>query len=98
MGICPDQFLQGRMAGWLRTRVQNQRMTSPTRPPIVLHVDGLSFHYPQQPGLFVHWSARISAGLTLVRGGYGSGKTTLLRLLAGDLPVSAGHLRVHGVD
>lgn len=73
-------------------------MRSPPHPTTVLQADGLCFHYPQQPGLLAHWSARISAGLTLVRGGHGSGKTTLLRLLAGDLPASAGRLQIHGVD
>lgn len=86
------------MAGRLRTRVQNQRMSSPTVPSTVLHAEGLSFHYPQQPGLLARWSARIPAGLTLVRGGDGCGKTTLLRLLAGDLPASAGRLQIHGVE
>ncbi len=86
------------MAGALRLRVQNQRMSSPTVPSTVLHAEGLSFHYPGQPVLFAHWSARIPVGLTLVRGGDGSGKTTLLRLLAGDLPASAGRLQVNGVE
>jgi ABC-type multidrug transport system ATPase subunit len=63
----------------------------------VLLVDGLSFHYPQQPAMFHNWSARISSGLTLLRGGDGSGKTTLLRLLAGDLQAQAGVLQANGV-
>ncbi len=82
MNVCPDQFPQRRMAGALRLRVQNQRMSSPTVPSTVLHAEGLSFHYPRQPVLFAHWSARIPVGLTLVRGGDGSGKTT------GQLPTA----------
>ncbi len=78
--------------------MQNQRMSPPPIPTAVVHAESLSFHYPQQPALFTRWSASIPAGLSLVCGGDGSGKTTLLRLLAGDLPVSAGRLRIHGVD
>lgn len=63
----------------------------------VLLIDGLSFHYPQQPALFANWSARIFSGLTLLRGGDGSGKTTLLRLLAGDLRAQAGVVQANGV-
>ena len=65
-------------------------------PPTILQVDGLSFAYPQRP-LFADWSARVPAGITLLRGGDGSGKTTLLRLLAGDLPAAAGTLRIKQV-
>lgn len=62
---------------------------------VVLQVDGLCFAYPQRK-LFSGWSARISPGVTLVRGGDGVGKTTLLRLLAGVLTAQGGALHVHG--
>jgi ABC-type multidrug transport system ATPase subunit len=65
--------------------------------PVVLQAEGLSFAYPGR-SLFAGWSARIPAGVTLVRGGDGVGKTTLLRLLAGELPAQAGALRVNGVS
>ena len=65
-----------------------------TTAPAVLQAEGLFFSYPQRE-LFIDWSARITPGLTLVRGGDGAGKTTLLRLLAGALPAQAGTLQVH---
>ena len=65
-----------------------------TTAPAVLQAEGLFFSYPQRE-LFIDWSARITPGLTLVRGGDDSGKTTLLRLLAGALPAQAGTLQVH---
>ncbi len=64
---------------------------------VILQADGLCFSYPQHP-LFTNWSARITAGLTLLRGDDGSGKTTLLRLLAGELPADAGALTINGVS
>ncbi len=68
----------------------------PSTSSAVLQVTGLNFSYPER-ALFASWSARIPLGVTLVRGGEGSGKTTLLRLLAGDLPVQAGELRIGDV-
>lgn len=71
--------------------------TSPTFAASVpfLQIDDLHFSYPQR-ALFQHWSARIPAGVGLVRGGDGSGKTTLLRLLAGDLEPQQGTLVLAG--
>lgn len=62
---------------------------------VVAQVEDLAFAYPQR-GLFTGWHARFPAGVTLLTGDEGSGKTTLLRLLAGDLPVDAGVLRIGG--
>lgn len=62
----------------------------------LLQVDGLHFSYPQRV-LFQQWSARIPAGVGLVRGGDGSGKSTLLRLLAGALAPQQGALVLAGV-
>jgi ABC-type multidrug transport system ATPase subunit len=62
----------------------------------VLHIQNLSFSHPDEPALFIDWSARIGSGVTLVRGDTGSGKSTLLRLLSGASPVK-GDVRLAGV-
>lgn len=67
-----------------------------TSLPIVLQAQGLRFGYPQCP-LFNDWSAHITPGVTLVRGGDGAGKTTLLRLMAGEQAAQAGQLQLQGV-
>ena len=59
----------------------------------LLQVQGLTFSHPGRP-VFLDWSASVGAGATLVCGGESSGKTTLLRLLAAELPPSAGSLRL----
>jgi len=64
--------------------------------PVILQVEGLSFHYPERK-LFARFSAAILPGVTLVRGGDGRGKTTLLRLLAGELAADAGQLQIGSV-
>ncbi len=74
-------------------RIEDRAIT----PVAVLQVAGLCFAYPQR-ALFTDWSARITPGLTLVRGGDGSGKSTLLRLLAGALPVQGGQLQLNNVS
>lgn len=63
----------------------------------VLCVEGLSFQYPNRQ-LFRQQSWRIPSGVTWVTGGEGCGKTTLLRLLAGAVPLDAGHLKINGVS
>lgn len=70
-------------------------MTQPHQAPALLRVRGLCFSHPGR-ALFSHWSADIPCGVSLVRGDDGSGKSTLLRLLAGQLPVDAGELRIAG--
>lgn len=65
--------------------------------PAVLQARDLCFSHPGR-ALFSHWSAGIFPGVNLVRGGDGCGKSTLLRLLAGQLPVDAGELQIHGVS
>ena len=62
----------------------------------ILQASGLCFSYPPR-ALFTNWSARITPGLTLLRGDDGRGKTTLLRLLAGDLMANAGVLTINGI-
>jgi ABC-type multidrug transport system ATPase subunit len=61
----------------------------------ILQADGLNFSYPQRP-LFAHFSVAIPPGITLIRGGDGCGKSSLLRLLAGELTLHSGQLRVNG--
>lgn len=63
----------------------------------MLRVLKLCFAYPDR-ALFTGWSATISPGLTLVRGGDGCGKSSLLRLLAGQLPPDAGELQLQDVS
>lgn len=70
---------------------------APPRLTAVLRVAGLGFSYPQQV-LFEAFGAQIPGGVTLLLGSDGSGKTTLLRLLAGDLPASAGSLQLQGTS
>ena len=74
------------------------RIEDPAITPVaVLQVKGLCFAYPQR-ALFSDWSARITPGLSLVRGGDGSGKSTLLRLLAGALPAQGGQLQLNNAS
>lgn len=63
----------------------------------ILHAGAVSFGYPGH-ALFINFSANITRGITLVRGGDGRGKSTLLRLLAGTLPAQTGRLQIHGID
>ncbi len=76
--------------------MSNQDMNpSPPGHPVLLKARDLCFSWPGRP-LFKHWSADIFPGINLVRGDDGSGKSTLLRLLAGQLAMDAGELRIHG--
>lgn len=61
----------------------------------VLSASHLRFGWPGQP-LFQDLNFDLPTGLSLVTGGDGCGKSTLLRLLAGNLPVDAGTLRLTG--
>ena len=65
--------------------------------PAILQVNGLCLHVSHRV-LFDNWSTCIQPGLTYVCGGENSGKTTLLRLMAGDLPASAGSLSINGIS
>lgn len=62
----------------------------------MLQADAVDWAPPGAGAVQRGWSARLPAGLTLVLGDEGSGKTSLLRLLAGDTPVVAGQVRLHG--
>lgn len=70
--------------------------TSANSSPAILQVEGLYFDHPQRT-LFKNFSLCIPSGVTLVCGGEDSGKSTLLRLLAGELTVAAGSLRINHV-
>jgi ABC-type multidrug transport system ATPase subunit len=62
---------------------------------IVLRISGLALDWPDGT-LFTDLDLEIGAGVTLLQGDSGSGKTTLLRLVAGDLPATAGRIALHG--
>ncbi|QJQ07347.1 ATP-binding cassette domain-containing protein [Undibacterium piscinae] len=62
----------------------------------ILQLSELDFAYPQRP-LFKDFSARIPAGVSLIRGGDGVGKSSLLRLLAGDLEAQRGQFILKGI-
>lgn len=64
--------------------------------PALLLASHLRFAYPDLT-LFDDLSLRITAGVTLVRGGDGRGKTTLLNILAGTQPDASGVLELDGV-
>lgn len=68
----------------------------PTLP--TLAIDRLRFAYPGEPPLVADWSAAIGPGVTLLHGDTGSGKSTLLRVLAGQVPASAGTLTLCGAS
>jgi ABC-type multidrug transport system ATPase subunit len=63
---------------------------------IISHLAQLDFAYPEHP-LFKDFSARIPAGVSLIRGGDGVGKSSLLRLLAGDLAAQRGQIILKGI-
>jgi ABC-type multidrug transport system ATPase subunit len=69
---------------------------TPSPPPVLLKVQGLSFSYPGRP-VFTDWSFDFAAGLSWVRGSNGSGKSTLLKLLGGALPPLTGALSACGI-
>lgn len=62
----------------------------------ILQLIELDFAYPQRP-LFKDFSARIPAGVSLIRGGDGVGKSSLLRLLAGEMQTQRGQFILKGI-
>ena len=60
--------------------------------PALLEIEQLSFAYADH-AILEGLNARITPGLTWVRGGDGRGKTTLLRLIAGALKPTLGAVR-----
>ncbi|NQE50828.1 ABC transporter ATP-binding protein [Herbaspirillum rubrisubalbicans] len=71
-------------------------MTQASQAAALLLVSRLNFSYPGLD-LFQDFSARVDAGVTLVRGGDGRGKTTLLNLLGGFMPARDGVLELDGL-
>jgi ABC-type multidrug transport system ATPase subunit len=71
-------------------------MTHADDRPALLLASRLNFSYPGLD-LFQDFSARITSGVTLVRGGDGRGKTTLLNLLGGFMPARDGVLELDGM-
>ena len=63
--------------------------------PCILHIDNVSFAYPDQPPLASGWSASIGQGVTQLHGDTGSGKSTLLRVMGGAQPAH-GRLTIAG--
>jgi len=70
-------------------------MSIPAELPGSLSVSKLDFGFPGHK-LFEGFSAVLTPGITLVRGGDGRGKTSLLQLLAGQLPARSGTLQLNG--
>lgn len=65
----------------------------PSRQPMALQLDKVSFTYPDELPILQNISLKIEpTGLSLIVGPSGSGKTTLARLLAGLLPLDDGQM------
>lgn len=68
--------------------VKAQRITE-------IAAENLSFHYWQQDKMVLqHFNLHLPCGIHLLKGPSGCGKSTFLRILAGELPVQAGTLRL----
>lgn len=63
--------------------------------PTVLEAWALSGG-PEGQDLLRDITLQLPAGVSALTGDEGTGKTSLLRLLAGDLPATAGHMRLRG--
>jgi ABC-type multidrug transport system ATPase subunit len=66
---------------------------TPNSTRTVLSVTGLSGGPVELP-LFRDFNLQLPAGLSALLGDEGAGKTSLMRLLSGDLPPTAGQLRL----
>ena len=72
------------------------RSTKSVSEPL-LRIERLAFAWPGDAPLVRNWSGAIGGGVTQLYGDMGSGKTSLLRVLAGELPATAGRLTLAGV-
>lgn len=64
-----------------------------------MQIDNLSFHYPEQPGLFTHFGLMVEAGQRFgLFGPNGAGKTTLMNLMTGLLTAESGSIRLFGQE
>ncbi|HLX65938.1 MAG TPA: ABC transporter ATP-binding protein [Puia sp.] len=74
--------------------------TTPRQPDLprpAMQIEDITFHYPDQPHLFSHFSLRVEAGQRFgLFGPNGAGKTTLMNLMTGLLPTSSGTIRLFG--
>ncbi|GAA2971531.1 ABC transporter ATP-binding protein [Lentilactobacillus parakefiri] len=62
-----------------------------------MDLNQVSYHYPQQPILLNHISARVPVGHILsIIGPNGAGKSTLLKLMTGIIQPSAGQVQLDG--
>lgn len=67
----------------------------PARP--AMQIEDVTFHYPDQPGLFSHFNLRVETGQRFgLFGPNGAGKTTLMNLMTGLLNASSGAIRLFG--
>jgi ABC-2 type transport system ATP-binding protein len=76
-----------------------ERMTpnQPDRTRPAMQIEDVTFHYPDQPGLFSHFNLRVEAGERFgLFGPNGAGKTTLMNLMTGLLANSSGSIRLFG--
>jgi ABC-2 type transport system ATP-binding protein len=64
-----------------------------------MQIDNLSFHYPEQPGLFTQFGLMVEAGQRFgLFGPNGAGKTTLMNLMTGLLTSDSGSIRLFGQE
>jgi ABC-2 type transport system ATP-binding protein len=64
-----------------------------------MQIDNLSFHYPDQTGLFTNFSLRVEAGQRFgLFGPNGAGKTTLMYLMTGLLTAGSGSIQLFGKE
>jgi ABC-2 type transport system ATP-binding protein len=64
-----------------------------------MQIDNLSFHYPEQPGLFTQFGLMVEAGQRFgLFGPNGAGKTTLMNLMTGLLTADSGSIRLFGQE
>ena len=64
--------------------------------PASLSLSGLCWPTPDGTPLFTHLDLTLGPGRAGLVGRNGTGKTTLLRLIAGELPATAGRIRIAG--
>lgn len=93
------------MSGWKRITavliepdlVDPRTLRGHVAPPVALHVDGVSFTYPESASEALHnVQLRVPIGATVaVVGATGCGKSTLARIIAGNLAPTRGMVHVN---
>lgn len=61
-----------------------------------LVLSDVAYAFPDDTTLFTGLDLTVRPGLTSLVGRNGAGKSTLLRVIAGELPLSAGSISVDG--